>query len=102
MDRRHDDYTDGNERHRQAPYGRPPLESFEGYLRSNYKDIKLIFLEPGAETPGPPPVNSAFAPIGGRDNFMPVVVPQPLQSGQERSIPEVSKNTFSNRRQKIN
>lgn len=53
--------------------------------------MKYKFLEPGAETPGPPPVNSAFAPIGGRDNFMPVVVPQPLQSGQaERSIPEVS------------
>ena len=29
MERRNDDYSDGHERYRQAPHGRP-LESYEG------------------------------------------------------------------------
>jgi hypothetical protein len=51
MERRNDDYSDGNDRHRPVAYSRPTLDS--------------AFEEPGAETPGPDPIHSAFEPITG-------------------------------------
>ena len=51
---------------------------------------KVICLnsEPGAETPGPDPIHSAFAPITGprEPPFMPVVVPQPQLSSSENQV----------------